>query len=33
MLDLIPYKWYNIYNPEVKIIKEIKRKGEKIKWV
>lgn len=30
MLDLMHYKWYNIYNPEVKIIKEIKkRKGEK----
>lgn len=33
MLDLMHYKWYNIYNPEVKIIKEIKKKRRKIKWV
>ena len=26
MLDLIRYKWYNIHNPEVKIIKEIEEK-------
>lgn len=31
MLDLVHYKWYNIYNPEIKIITEIKKEKEKDK--
>ena len=31
MLDLMHDKWYNIYNPEVKIIKRNKKEKEKNK--